>query len=130
MLWNLIRFVEDFDVAGGLKKLAEVIATRQGFETERDNLTPESSRKEVERILGCSSRQANRVLQRLRGGKIARVPCREQILALLANGEKRTPELTEVIQGHPKAINTELTRLVEIGEIVKVQQGVYRLPEL
>ena len=120
---------EDFEGAGGLDKLSEVIATRQRFETERDNLTSESSRKEVERILGCSPRQANRVLQRLRGGKSARVPFREQILALLADGEKRTPELTEAIQGHPKAINTELTRLVAIGEIVKVRRGVYTLPD-
>ena len=118
---------KDFDVAGGLDKLAEVIAIRQRFETERDNLTSESSRKEVERVLGCSPRQANRVLQRL--GKAPRVPFREQILALLADGEKKTPELTEAIQGHPKAINTELTRLVEIGDIVKVRRGVYRLPE-
>ena len=120
---------EDFDVAGGLEKLAEVIAIRQRFETERDNLTVESSRKEVERVLGCSPRQANRVLQKMRGGK-ARVTFREQILILLANGEKTTPELAAAIQGHPKAINTELTRLVEIGEIVKVRRGVYRLPEL
>ncbi len=120
---------EDFDVAGGLDKLAEVITTRQQFETERDNLTPESSRREVERVLGCSPRQANRVLQRLRGGK-TRVPFRVQILALLADGEKTTPEFTAAIQGHPKAINTELTRLVDMGEIVKVRRGVYRLPEL
>ena len=121
---------EDLDVAGGLDKLSEVIATRQRFETERDNLTPESSRKEVEAVLGCSTRQANRVLQRLRGGKLARVTFREQILTLLADGEKRTPEFAARIQGHPKAINTELTRLVNAGEIVKVCRGVYRLPEL
>ncbi len=119
----------DFEVAGGLDKLSEVIATRQRFETERNNLTPESGRQEVERVLGCSPRQANRVLQRLRGGKIARIPFREQILALLADGQKKTPELVAAIQGHPKAINTELTRLVGIGEIVKVRRGVYTLPE-
>ena len=119
---------EDFDVAGGLDKLAEVVTTRQRFETERDNLTVESSREEVERILGCSQRQANRVLQRLRGRP--RVTFREQILALLVDGEKKTPEFAAAIQGHPKAINTELTRLVGLGEIVKVRRGVYRLPEL
>ncbi|MDE0018500.1 MAG: hypothetical protein OXU51_20115, partial [Candidatus Poribacteria bacterium] len=119
---------EDFDIAGGLDKLAEVVTTRQRFETERDNLTPESGRKEVERILGCSSRQANRVLQRLRGGR-PRVTFREQILALLADGEKKTPEFAAAIQGHPKAVNTELTRLVGLGEIVKVRRGVYRLPK-
>ena len=120
---------EDLDVAGGLDRLAEVIATRQSFETERDNLTPDSSRKKVETVLGCSPRQANRVLQRLRGGNIVRLPFREQILALLSDGEKKTPELVAAIQGHPKAINTELTRLVDIGEIVKVRRGVYTLPE-
>ena len=119
---------EDFEIAGGLDKLSEVIATRQRFETERDNLTAESGRKEVERVLGCSPRQANRLLQKLRGGNIERVTFREQILKLLADGEKKTPELTAAIQGHPKAINTELTRLVGIGEIVKVKRGVYKLP--
>ena len=119
----------DLEVAGGLDKLSETIATRQGFETERDNLTAESPRKEVERILGCSPRQANRVLRRLRGGKLARVPFREQILALLADGDKKTRELTDAIQGHPKAINTELTRLVNLGEIVKIRRGVYTLPK-
>ena len=120
---------EDFEVAGGLDKLAEVIATRQRFERRRDNLTAESSIKEVETVLGRSPRQASRVLQRLRGGKIVRPPLREQILALLAEGEKKTPQLTAAIQGHPKAINTKLTHLVNAGEIVKVRRGVYRLPE-
>ncbi|MDE0637390.1 MAG: hypothetical protein OXI43_16250 [Candidatus Poribacteria bacterium] len=119
---------EDLDVAGELDKLADVIATRERFETERDNLTVESSRKEVEKVLGCSSRQANRVLQRMRGGK-TRVTFHEQILALLADGEKTTPEITAAIQGNPKAINTKLTRLVSAGEIVKVKRGVYTLPE-
>ncbi len=119
---------EDFDVAGGLDKLAEVIATRQRFETESGTLTVESSRAEVERVLGCSPRQANRILQRMRGGK-PRVTFREQILELLADGEKTTPEFAEAIRGHPKAINTELTRLVGMEVIVKVRRGVYRLPE-
>ena len=119
----------DFDVAGKLDKLAEVIATRQSFETERDTLTAETKRKEVERILGCSTRQANRVLRRLRGGKLARIPFRVQILELLADGEKTTPEFVAAIEGHPKAINTELTRLVNRGEIVKIKRGLYKLPE-
>ena len=119
----------DFDVAGGLDKLPDVIATREHFETERDNLTSETSRKEVERVLGCSTRQANRVLRRMRGGRLARVPYRDQILALLAGGEMKTPEITAAIEGHPKAINTKLTRLVEAGEIVKVKRGVYTLPK-
>lgn len=42
---------------------------------------------------------------------------------------EKTPEFVDAIQGHSKAINTELTRLVGIGEIVKVRRGVYRLPE-
>ncbi len=120
---------EDLEVAGGLDKLSEAIATRQRFESQRDTLTAESSRKKVETVLGCSPRQASRVLQKLRGRKIVRPPLREQILALLADGEKKTPELTAAIQGHPKAINTKLTRLVEAEEIVKVRRGVYALPK-
>ena len=121
---------EDFEVAGGLHKLPEVIATRQHFETERDNLTAESSREKVEQVLGCSSRQANRVLQRLRGGRTLRVPFRQQILTLLsADGEKRTAEFVAAIEGHPKAIKNELKRLVDAGEIVKVRWGVYALPQ-
>ena len=120
---------EDFEVADGLDKLPEVIATRQAFETERDNLTAESGREEVERILGCSSRQANRMLRKLRGGRPLRVPFREQILSILASdGQKKTAELVAAIDGHPKAIKNELSRLVEMGEIVRVRWGVYALP--
>ena len=122
----------DLEVAGGLDRLSEAIATRQRFERQRENLTAESSRKKVETVLGCSPRQASRVLQKLRGRKIERPPLREQILALLAdgeNGEKKTSQLTAAIQGHPKAINTKLTQLVEAGEIVKVRRGVYALPK-
>ena len=118
---------EDFDIAGGLDQLAEVIAIRQRFETERDNLTAQSSSKDVGRVLGCSQRQANRVLQRMRESK-TRVTFREQILALLADGEKKTREFAAAIEGHPKSINTELTRLVKAGEIIKVKWGVYKLP--
>ena len=89
---------EDFEVAGGLDKLPEVIATREGFETERDNLTVESSREKVEYILGCSSRQANRVLQKLRGGAPLRIPFREQILSLLADGEKKQLNLLKPLK--------------------------------
>ena len=124
---TLLFDVEDLEVAGELDKLPEAIAVREGFEVERDKLTAESPRKEVERILGCSPRHANRVLQRMRGGKLIRIPFREQILAILADGEKTTPEITDAIKGHPKAVNTELTRLVALGEIVKIRRGLYRL---
>ena len=121
---------EDFEVAGGLDKLAEVITTRQRFETDHANLTAESSRDEVARVLGISNSQANRVLQKLRGGKLRPFSFREQILTLLASGdEKRTAELLASIEGHPKAINNELTRLVNAGEIAKVRRGVYTLPQ-
>lgn len=120
---------EDLDVAGGLDKLSEAIATRERFEAERDNMTTETPRREVERILGCSTRQANRVLRRMRGGALARVSFRIQILELLADGEMTTPEIVEAIEGHPKAINTKLTRMVESGEIVKIKRGLYTLPK-
>ena len=119
---------EDFEVAGGLVKLPEVIATRERFETERDNLTAESRRAEVERILGCSTREANRVLQRLRGGNIPRVSFQEQILALLADGEKKASEIVAAIGSSSQSVGNELKRLVDTGEIVKVRRGVYALP--
>ena len=118
---------EDFEVAGGIDKLAETITVREQFETERANLTAESPRTEVERILGCSSRQANRILNKLRGGNIPRVTFREQILSLLANGEKKRAEITAAIDGHPQAVHKELMRLTKNGEIQKVRWGVYAL---
>ena len=121
---------EDFEIAGGLDKLAEVIATRQRFETEKANITAESSREEVERILGCSRVHANRILYNLRGGRIRPVPIREQILSLLVpNAEKKAAELVGAIDGHPKAIDNELRRLVGAGEIVRVRWAVYALRE-
>ena len=119
---------EDFEIAGGLHKLPEMIATRERFEAERGQLTAQSSREEVERVLGCSSRQANRILREFRGGAPLRVPFRQQILALLADGEKRTAELVAAIEGHPKAVKNELKRLVDMGEIVRVRWGIYTLP--
>ncbi|MDE0423290.1 MAG: hypothetical protein OXN25_00320 [Candidatus Poribacteria bacterium] len=119
---------EDFEVAGGLDKLPEVIAERERFETKRDNLTAESDRQTVEDVLGISRSQANRVLMKLRGGKIERVPFYAQIHALLESGEKTTSELIDAIDGHPGAVKNELKRLVDAGEIVKVRRAVYALP--
>ena len=119
---------EDFEVAGGLDKLPETIATRERFETERDNLTAESSREKVEQILGVSRSQANRILMKLRGGKPLRVPLRDQIFALLATGEKKTSELIDAIEGHPGSIKNELKRLVDTDAIVKIRRSMYALP--
>ena len=116
---------EDFLVAGGLDKLAEVIAIRQQFEMERENLTADTSREEVERVLGCSSRQANRALKKLRGGKALRVPLREQILDALADGEMKTAELVEAVDGYPTTIKNRLRELVDAGDVVKVKRAVY-----
>ena len=120
---------EDFEVAGGLDKLPEVIATRERFETQATQLTAESSREEVERVLGCSARTANRFLQKLRGG-IRRVSFQEQILTLLADGEKKASEIVAAVGSSSQSVGNELKRLVDIGEIVKVRRGVYRLPKL
>ena len=119
---------EDFEVAGGLDKLPEVIAERERFETERDNLTAESGREKVEQVLGVSRSQANRILMKFRGGERLRVPFRNQIFDLLANGEKKTAELIDAIDGHPGSIKNELKRLVDAGEIVKVRRSMYALP--
>ena len=115
----------DYEIAGSLDNLAETIRTRESFEADRDNLTGTSKKEEVQRILGCSSRQANRVLMELRGGEPLRVPLRDQILAVLASGEKKTAELIEHVDGHPKSIINELMRLVKKGEIIRVRWGVY-----
>ena len=121
---------EDFEVAGGLHRLTDTIHTRERFERESTELTAKSSRKEVERVLGCSSRQANYLLQRLRGGNIPRVSYREQILLLLASGgEKTRASLVAAIGSSPEAIGNELKRLVDAGEVVRVRRGVYALPE-
>ena len=119
---------EDFEVAGGLDKLHEVIVEREYFETERDNLTAESGREKVEQIMGISRSQANRILMKFRGGKRLRVPFRDQIFSLLSGGEKKTSELIEAIEGHPGSIKNELKRLVDSGEIVKVRRSMYALP--
>ena len=121
---------EDFEITGGLHKLGETIRTRERFEAERDNLTAESSREEVERVLGCSSRQANRMLQKLRGGNIPRFTLREQILFLLASGrEKTTSSLVAAIDSSPQAIGNQIKQLLDEGEIVRVRRGVYTLSE-
>ena len=64
-----------------------------------------------------------------RGGNIRRVTYREQILALLANGEKKASEVTAAIEGNSKAVHHEFVRLVKMGGIVKVRWGVYALPD-
>ena len=120
---------EDFEIAGGLDKLSEVIARREGFERARASLRSESSRQEVERVLGCSARMANYVLQRLRGGNIPRVSFQEQILTLLSDGEKRKSAITAALRSSPQSVGNELKRLVDMGEIVKVRRGVYALPK-
>ena len=119
---------EDFEVAGGLDKLPEVIAEREHFETERDNLTAESGREKVEQILGVSRSQANRILMKLRGGERLRVPFRDQIFSMLSSGKKKTSELIDAIEGHPGSIKNELKRLIDAGEIVKVRRSMYALP--
>lgn len=120
---------EDFEVAGGLNKLEETVTTRQHFETERANLTGESDREKVEQVLGISKSQANRVLMKLRGRKLRPASFQEQICALLEGGEKKTAELIAAIDGHPGAVKNELKRLVDIGEVVKVQRATYILPK-
>ena len=60
---------EDFEIAGGLDKLAETIATRQRFEAERENLTADTSREEVERVLGVLRKAGEPVLEETSGRK-------------------------------------------------------------
>ena len=104
-----------------------MVAKRKDFEKERDSLTAKSSRDKVEEAYGCSSRQANRILQKLRGGAPLRVPYRIQILNLLENGNKKTADFISAIEGNPEAVKNELKRLIDKGEIVRVKRGVYSI---
>ena len=118
---------EDLEIAGGLAELPEGIVTRERFEQEREKLTAESSRQEVERVLGCSTRQANRVLNKLRGGNIPRIPIRQQVLTLLDNGEKEAKEIIAAIKAHPEAVHHVLARLISERVIVRIRRGLYAL---
>ena len=118
---------EDFEIAGGLDALSKTIQIREGYEAEYANMDASWSRKRVEYLLGVSKAQANRILMRLRGSKLERIPFHVQIFELLSDGEKTTSEILESIQGNPGAIKNELTHLVETGEIVRVRRGVYAL---
>ncbi|MCY3741350.1 MAG: hypothetical protein OXH00_10055 [Candidatus Poribacteria bacterium] len=118
---------EDFEIAGGLDELSETIRIREGYEAEYANMDASWNRKRVEYLLGVSKAQANRILMRLRGGKIERTPFHVQIFSLLSDGEKTTSEILEAIDGNPGSIKNELTHLVETGEIVRIRRGVYAL---
>ncbi|RKU25748.1 hypothetical protein C6497_15425 [Candidatus Poribacteria bacterium] len=120
---------EDLEVAGSLENLSQTIETRQRFENERSQITARTSREEVERILGCTSRHANRILNQLRDENKPRKLFRKQILSLLKDGEKKTGELVSTISGHPNAIKNEISRLLDEGEIVKIKHGLYSLPK-
>ncbi len=119
---------EDFEIAGGLDELPTTIRIREEHEAEYANMDASWKRKRVEYLLGVSKAQANRILMRLRGRKLDRVPFHAQIFDLLSNGEKTTSEILESIQGNPGAIKNELTHLVETGEIVRIRRGLYTLP--
>ncbi len=118
---------EDFEIANGLDELSETIRIREDHEAEYANMDASWSRKRVEYLLGVSKAQANRILMRLRGSKLERVPFHAQIFELLSDGEKTTSQIVESIQGNPGSIKNELTHLVETGEIVRVRRGVYAL---
>ena len=54
---------------------------------------------------------------------------RDQILSLLADSEKKASEFVEVIGSSPQTLGKEPKRLIDLGEIVRIQRGVYNLPE-
>ena len=118
---------EDFELAGGLDELSETIRIREAYEAERANMDASWNRERVEYLLGVSKSQANRILMRLRGGKLERIPFHVQIFELLSDGEKTTSQILEAIEGNPGSVKNELTHLIETGEIVRVRRGVYAL---
>ena len=119
---------EDFEIADGLARLSDTIVQREIYEAEYAEMDASWSRERVQFLLGVSTSQANRILQRLRGGQRARVRLEVQLLKLLTDGEKTTVELVDGVQGNPGAVKNALTKLVRQGEIVRVQHGVYGLP--
>ena len=52
---------------------------------------------------------------------------KDSILELLKDGEKQTAEIYEAVEGKKKSIDACLSRLVNAGEIVRVEHGLYRL---
>lgn len=122
---------EDFEIAGGVHALEKTIRTRQAFEAERDNLTATSSREKVEQVLGCSSREANRLLYKLRGNTpLVPISLRDQILFMLSAGqEKTTSSLIAALGKSPQSVGQALKLLVKAGKIVRVRRGVYTLSQ-
>ena len=50
-------------------------------------------------------------------------PYRDQILELLSDGDNKTGEMINAIEGNPVAIKHALSRLVELGVVVRVRHG-------
>lgn len=117
---------QDFLIAGRLDKLSETVAIREDYERQRDALTADSTRDEIQRIYGCTTRHANRIAQNLRGGQPLRASLSNQILSCLTNGEKSTKEILTTVDGHPTAIRRKLKDLVDNAEIQRVRHGIYK----
>lgn len=47
---------------------------------------------------------------------------------MLTDGDKKTAEFVKAIDGNPEAVKNELKRLIDRGEIVRVQRGIYSTP--
>ena len=118
---------EDFEVAGSLDKLTEVIKTRQRYEIDKANLSAESSPDEVQHVMGCSFTHANRILYELRGGYVRKVTISEQIISLLREGDKEVSDMVEAIECHPTSVRNELKKMINKGNIAKVRRGLYTL---
>ncbi len=117
---------QDFLIAGSLNRLPETIAIREDYERQREALTAESTRQEIESIYGCTSRHANRLRQNLRGGQPLHPSLGDQILACLADGEKSTKEILATVDGHPTAIRKKLKDLVDNAQIQRIRHGIYK----
>ena len=53
----------------------------------------------------------------------------DQILDVLSEGEKKSAEIKKAISGNASSIDTRLSRMKKSGKVVRVDKGIYRLPE-
>ena len=51
----------------------------------------------------------------------------DQILDVLSEGEKKSSEIKEALQGNAASIDKRLSKMAKSGKITRVDQGIYRL---
>ena len=134
--------LNDWTEAGNLDNLEATLKNRQNAADKAiEMLQNGASQREAAREANLSRRQVSRISERLsdRGPaansnsiskRATDQTLRNQILELLASGEKTTKAITQAIEGKRTAIMDELKRLVDTGEIQKPRRGRYILANI